>query len=64
MDMKAEAQEYNLENSAGIDFVEDIAENEAIAKCKAELFLGDFFGQCCRCPVVHLTQPFCCFVPP
>jgi hypothetical protein len=44
MDMKA--QEYNLENSAGIDFVEDVAENKAIAKCKAELFLGGFFGQC------------------
>ena len=37
---------YNLENSTRVDFVEDIAENEAIAKCKAEVFFGGFFGQC------------------
>lgn len=35
----------NLENSARIDFVENVAENEAIAECKAEVFLGRFFGE-------------------
>ena len=46
---------YNLENSTRVDFVEDIAENEAIAKCKAEVFFGGFFGQCWWCAMVHLT---------
>ena len=35
----------NLDDSAGVDSVEDVAENETVAECEAEFLFGGFFGE-------------------
>lgn len=35
---------HNFENSTGVDFVENVAENEAVSECEAEFFFGGFWG--------------------